>query len=175
MIYEVKKYGSSVLRTIAEPVAEVNEEIREILSNMVETMFAADGVGLAAPQVGFSLRMFVCNVGTEEGETLIKKIINPTITALTEEIISIEEGCLSVPGIYKKVERIAKIKIEYQNEKGEQIEEVVEGFPAIVMQHEYDHLEATLFVDRVSPMAKRMIWKKLQALKKETMQDDKGE
>lgn len=172
MIYEVKKYGSSVLRVVAEPVKEVNDEIREILSNMVETMFASDGVGLAAPQVGFSLRMFVCNVGMEEEEEQIKKIINPVITPLTDEIIWIEEGCLSVPGIYKKVERVAKIKIQYWNENGEEVEEIVEGFPAIVMQHEYDHLEATLFVDRVSPMAKRMIAKKLQSLKKEAMENE---
>ena len=170
MIYEIKKYGDSVLRKIAEKVEEVNDEIREILRNMVETMYARDGVGLAAPQVGISLRMFVCDIGTPE-ESNVKKIINPLITALTEETISVEEGCLSIPGIYKKVERIAKLKLEYQNEQGEFVEEILEGFPAIVVQHEYDHLEATLFVDRVSPMAKRMIAKKLQALKKETMKD----
>ena len=170
MIYEIKKYGDSVLRKIAEKVEEVNDEIREILWNMVETMYARDGVGLAAPQVGISLRMFVCDIGTPE-ESNVKKIINPLITPLTEETISVEEGCLSIPGIYKKVERIAKLKLEYQNEQGEFVEEILEGFPAIVVQHEYDHLEATLFVDRVSPMAKRMIAKKLQALKKETMKD----
>ncbi|AYV95507.1 peptide deformylase [Fusobacterium necrophorum subsp. funduliforme] len=170
MIYEIKKYGDSVLRKIAEKVEEVNDEIREILRNMVETMYARDGVGLAAPQVGISLRMFVCDIGTPE-ESNVKKIINPLITPLTEETISVEEGCLSIPGIYKKVERIAKLKLEYQNEQGEFVEEILEGFPAIVVQHEYDHLEATLFVDRVSPMAKRMIAKKLQALKKETMKD----
>lgn len=170
MIYEIKKYGSAVLRKVAEPVVEVNDEIREILDNMVETMYATDGVGLAAPQVGMSLRMFVCDIGREE-EPLVKKIINPKISSLSDEIISIEEGCLSIPGIYKKVERTAKIKIEYLNEKGEAVEEVLEGFPAIVVQHEYDHLEATLFVDKVSPMAKRMIAKKLQAMKKETIQN----
>ena len=170
MIYEIKKYGDSVLRKIEEKVEEVNDEIREILRNMVETMYARDGVGLAAPQVGISLRMFVCDIGTPE-ESNVKKIINPLITPLTEETISVEEGCLSIPGIYKKVERIAKLKLEYQNEQGEFVEEILEGFPAIVVQHEYDHLEATLFVDRVSPMAKRMIAKKLQALKKETMKD----
>ncbi|AYZ74358.1 peptide deformylase [Fusobacterium necrophorum] len=170
MIYEIKKYGDPVLRKITEKVEEVNDEIREILRNMVETMYARDGVGLAAPQVGISLRMFVCDIGTPE-ESNVKKIINPLITPLTEETISVEEGCLSIPGIYKKVERIAKLKLEYQNEQGEFMEEILEGFPAIVVQHEYDHLEATLFVDRVSPMAKRMIAKKLQALKKETMKD----
>ncbi|KDE71340.1 peptide deformylase [Fusobacterium necrophorum DAB] len=170
MIYEIKKYGDPVLRKITEKVEEVNDEIREILRNMVETMYARDGVGLAAPQVGISLRMFVCDIGTPE-ESNVKKVINPLITPLTEETISVEEGCLSIPGIYKKVERIAKLKLEYQNEQGEFMEEILEGFPAIVVQHEYDHLEATLFVDRVSPMAKRMIAKKLQALKKETMKD----
>ncbi|EFS21679.1 peptide deformylase [Fusobacterium gonidiaformans 3-1-5R] len=172
MIYEIRKYGDPVLRKVAEKVEDINDEIREILSNMLETMYATDGVGLAAPQVGISLRMFVCDVGTPE-ESQVKKIINPIITPLTEENISVEEGCLSVPGIYRKVDRIAKIKISYQNEMGEKIEEILEGFPAIVVQHEYDHLEATLFVDRVSPMAKRMIAKKLQALKKETMRDAK--
>ncbi|HEY4533940.1 MAG TPA: peptide deformylase [Fusobacterium sp.] len=170
MIYEIKKYGDPVLRKVAEKVEEVNNDIREILRNMVETMYATDGVGLAAPQVGISLRMFVCDIGSSE-ESNVKKIINPSITPLTEETISVEEGCLSIPGIYKKVERIAKLKLEYQNEQGEFMEEILEGFPAIVVQHEYDHLEATLFVDRVSPMAKRMIAKKLQALKKETMKD----
>lgn len=146
MIYEIKKYGDPVLRKITEKVEEVNDEIREILRNMVETMYARDGVGLAAPQVGISLRMFVCDIGTPE-ESNVKKIINPLITPLTEETISVEEGCLSIPGIYKKVERIAKLKLEYQNEQGEFMEEILEGFPAIVVQHEYDHLEATLFVD----------------------------
>ena len=165
MIYEIKKYGETVLREIAQEVDKIDDEILEILDNMVETMHSAKGVGLAAPQVGISKRIFVC----DQGDGVVRKVINPVITPLTEKLMDYEEGCLSVPGIYKKVQRPEKIKIEYLNEKGESVTEEVEGFLAIIMQHEYDHLNAVLFVDKVSPMAKRMISKKLQLLKKETL------
>ena len=136
---------------------------------MVETMHSAKGVGLAAPQVGISKRIFVC----DQGDGVVRKVINPVITPLTEKLMDYEEGCLSVPGIYKKVQRPEKIKIEYLNEKGESVTEEVEGSLAIIMQHEYDHLEAVLFIDRISPIAKRMISKKLQSLKKETLRENK--
>lgn len=167
MIYEVKKYGDPVLREKAVKVEIVDDSIREILNNMVETMYDKKGVGLAAPQVGISKRMMVTD-WSGEGEA-IRKVINPVITPLTDELMEWEEGCLSIPGIYKKVERPKKIKLEYTNENGESVTEELEGFPAIVMQHEFDHLEAVLFVDRISPMAKRMVAKKLQSLKKETV------
>lgn len=169
MIYEIKKYGETVLREIAQEVDKIDDEILEILDNMVETMYSAKGVGLAAPQVGISKRIFVC----DQGDGVVRKVINPVITPLTEKLMDYEEGCLSVPGIYKKVQRPEKIKIEYLNEKGESVTEEVEGFLAIIMQHEYDHLNAVLFVDKVSPMAKRMISKKLQLLKKETLKEKK--
>ena len=167
MIYELKKYGDPILREKSTEVEVIDEKIQEILDNMVETMYETKGVGLAAPQVGFNKRMFVAD-WSGEGEAL-RKVINPVITPLTKELIDWEEGCLSVPGIYKKVERPKKVRIEYLNEKGEKVVEELEGFPAIVVQHEFDHLEAILFVDKISPMAKRMISKKLQALKKETL------
>lgn len=171
MIYEIRKYGDPILREIAQKVERVDGEILEILDNMVETMYSTKGVGLAAPQVGISKRIFVC----DQGDGVVRKIINPVITPLTDKLIDCEEGCLSVPGIYKKVQRPEKIRIEYMNEKGEEITEEVEGFLAIIMQHEYDHLEAVLFVDRISPIAKRMISKKLQNLKKETLRENKIE
>lgn len=169
MIYEIKKYGESVLREVAQEVEKIDDEILEILDNMVETMREAKGVGLAAPQVGISKRIFVC----DQGDGVVRKVINPVITPLTDKLMDFEEGCLSVPGIYKKVQRPEKIKIEYLNEKGEKVSEEAEGFLAIIMQHEFDHLEAILFVDKVSPIAKRMISKKLQLLKKETLKDKK--
>lgn len=171
MIYEIRKYGDPILREVAQKVEKVDDEILKILDNMVETMYSTKGVGLAAPQVGISKRIFVC----DQGDGVIRKIINPVITPLTDTLIDCEEGCLSVPGIYKKVQRPEKIKIEYMNEKGEEVTEEVEGFLAIIMQHEYDHLEAVLFVDRISPIAKRMISKKLQNLKKETLRENKIE
>lgn len=169
MIYEIKKYGETVLREIAQEVEKIDDEILEILENMVETMHEAKGVGLAAPQVGISKRMFVC----DQGDGVVRKVINPVITPLTDKLMDYEEGCLSVPGIYKKVQRPEKIKIEYLNEKGEAVTEEIEGFLAIIMQHEYDHLNAVLFVDKISPIAKRMISKKLQMLKKETLKEKK--
>ncbi|MBR8749330.1 Peptide deformylase [Fusobacterium sp. DD29] len=171
MIYEIKKYGSTVLRDEAQNVEKIDEEIKEILENMVGTMYATKGVGLAAPQIGVSKRMFVC----DKGDGNVRKIINPVITPLTDELAECEEGCLSVPGIYKKVRRPSKIKIEYTNVDGEKVEEILDDFLAIIMQHEYDHLDGVLFVDKVSPIAKRMIFKKLQNLKKETKKAEQAE
>lgn len=167
MVYEIKKYGEAVLKEVAKEVelSEFNDEFRKFLDDMVETMYASEGVGLAAPQIGVSKRIFVC----DNGEGLVRKVINPIITPLTEEFQEYEEGCLSIPGIYKKVERPKKIHIKYLNENGEEVEETAEQFLAVVMQHEYDHLNGVLFVERVSPIAKRMIAKKLQILKKETL------
>lgn len=169
MVYEIKKYGEGVLREVAQEVEKIDDEILEILDNMVETMREAKGVGLAAPQVGISKRMFVC----DQGDGVVRKVINPVITPLTENLMEYEEGCLSVPGIYKRVQRPEKIKIEYLNEEGERVTEEVEGFLAIIMQHEFDHLDAILFVDKISPVAKRMISRKLQMLKKETLKEKK--
>lgn len=171
MIYEIRKYGDPILREVAQKVEKIDDEILEILDSMVETMYETKGVGLAAPQVGISKRIFVC----DQGDGVVRKVINPVITPLTEKLIDCEEGCLSVPGIYKKVQRPEKIRVEYMNEKGEEVTEEIEGFLAIVMQHEYDHLDAVLFVDRISPIAKRMISKKLQTLKKETLKESKIE
>lgn len=168
MIYEVKKYGTDVLREVAQEVEIIDDEIRDILNNMVETMYETKGVGLAAPQVGISKRMFVC----DKGDGVVRKVINPKITVIGDELAECEEGCLSVPGIYKKVKRPAQIKVEYLNENGEEVKEELDDFLAIIMQHEYDHLDGVLFIDKVSPIAKRMIAKKLQALKKETLKSE---
>ncbi len=164
MIYDIRTYGDPVLREEALRVEEINDEIREILENMVESMHEVGGVGLAAPQVGVSKRMFVIDI--EDG--IIRKVINPEFLELSKELIEHEEGCLSVPGVYKKVKRHATVKIKYTNEKGEEVVEEAEGFLSRAFQHETDHLNATLFVDRLSPVAKRMVTKKLQSLKKES-------
>lgn len=169
MIYEIKKYGTQCLRELATPVDIIDEKILEIIDNMVETMHESKGVGLAAPQVGINKRIFVC----DRGDGIVRKIINPIITPISDEKIDFEEGCLSVPGIYKKVSRFSKIKIEYINEKNENVVEEVSDFLAIIMQHEYDHLDGILFIDKISPIAKRMIDKKLQFLKKESLKQQK--
>ena len=123
MVYEIKKYGEDVLKQIAKEVElnEINDEFRKFLDDMVETMYETDGVGLAAPQIGVSKRIFVC----DDGNGVVRKVINPIVVPLTEETQEFEEGCLSVPGIYKKVERPKRVLLKYLNEYGEEIEEIV--------------------------------------------------
>ena len=166
MVYEIKRYGEEVLKQIAKEVKlnEINDEFRKFLDDMVETMYETDGVGLAAPQVGVSKRVFVC----DDGNGVVRKVINPIVVPLTEETQEFEEGCLSVPGIYKKVERPKRVLLKYLNENGEEVEEIAENFLAVVVQHENDHLDGILFVEKISPMAKRLIAKKLANIKKET-------
>ncbi len=170
MILKITKYGNPVLRKKSEKVEEINKEILELLNNMVETMYDAPGVGLAGPQVGESKRLAVIDT-----EGVLKKVINPEILEMSEETDISEEGCLSIPGAYGNVERPNKINVKYQNEKGEEIIEELEGMPARAFQHETNHLDGILFVDKISPLKKRLISKKLMKLKKQTLKDLKKE
>lgn len=165
MVYEIRTFGDEVLRQDAVKVEEINEEIIALIDDMVETMKDAGGVGLAAPQVGSNKRIFVIDV--EDGK--IRKVINPEFIEYSDEIVEHEEGCLSIPGVYKKVKRPARVKVKYLNEKGAEVIEEAEGLLSRAFQHENDHLNSTLFVDKISPMAKRLVSKKLQMLKKETL------
>ncbi len=169
MIYEIKTYGEDCLVKESVPVAEITDEVQEILNNMVETMHDANGVGLAAPQVGINQRFFVIDIG----DGVVRKIINPEILEFSDEVTETDEGCLSVPGIYKKVKRAYKIKVSYLNEKNEKIEEEMTGFLAKAFQHEFDHLTGTLFIEKISPVARRVISQKLKHLKRETEKKNK--
>lgn len=167
MLKEIKKYGDPVLRKNAEKVEVVTDEIRTILLDMAETMYEAPGVGLAAPQIGINLRLVVIDT-----DGVLRKIINPAILEYSLETESCEEGCLSVPGIYEKVRRAKKIKVKYLNEKGEEVIEEVEDL-ARAFQHEIDHLDGLLFVDKLSPIGKKLASQKLMRLKKETLKNMK--
>ncbi|MGB6129975.1 MAG: peptide deformylase [Psychrilyobacter sp.] len=165
MIYEIRTYGDPVLREKSKNVEKINDDIRGILDGMIETMRDISGIGLAAPQVGINLRMFV--VEAEEG--VVRKVINPEFLEYSKSSIDHEEGCLSVPGIHKKVKRPETLKVRYLNENGESIEEELEELWARAFQHENDHLEGILFVDKIAPVAKRLVSKKLLNMKKETL------
>jgi len=162
MIYDIKIYGDEVLRKKSEKVEVIDDSLRKLLDDMIETMLEAPGVGLAAPQIGINKMFFV--FGTEKNN--IRKVINPEIVKSSEEIIDFEEGCLSIPGIYKSVRRPEKIKVKYQNENGEFIQEELDGYFARIFQHEYDHLIGELFVDKIGPVAKKLVANKLKKLKK---------
>jgi peptide deformylase len=167
MILPIYLYGSQVLRTAAElsPLDD-REGLKKFIDDMVETMHHADGCGLAAPQVGVSRRILVV-----DGNDLVdrypelkgfhREMINPQFTFESEESSSYEEGCLSIPNVDASISRPARIRVRYVNTDFEEVEEDFEGFAARMIQHEMDHLDGVLFVDRATPIRKKMIAGKL--------------
>jgi len=158
-ILKLHKYGSPVLREKAMQVAKVDNEIRELVENMIETMYAEGGVGLAAPQVGVSKKIIV--IDTEDKGIIV--LINPVIIKREGESKE-EEGCLSVPGVYSPVRRSYSITVEALDLDENKIRITQEGFLAIALQHEIDHLEGYLFIDRLSPAKRLMIKDKLKEI-----------
>lgn len=155
-------YGHPVLKTKSTPVEIIDENLKNTLDEMVELMRKANGIGLAANQVEIPKRFFVLEI-----EDKVKKVINPEIVQYGDEIVEYEEGCLSIPGIYKKVLRPEMIKVKYQNENGENIEEELHDIWARAFQHEYDHIDGILFTEKLSATNKRLITKKIDVLKKD--------
>ena len=169
MILPMYIFGQSVLRQEVEEIGMDYPNLSELIQNMIETMQKADGVGLAGPQVGLPVSLFVVDLDVlkddyPEYEGFVHAYINPEIVEVGDETELIEEGCLSLPGIHESVRRPTRIHALYTDEQGVDHDEWIEGFLARVFQHEYDHLEGKLFVDRLSPLRKQMIKKKLQAM-----------
>lgn len=161
-IRTILRYPDKRLRVKAERVTEVTDEVRAICDDMAETMYAAPGVGLAAPQVGVPLRIFVIDVasGTDDPSQL-HYFINPEIVRREGETVW-EEGCLSFPGIHEEIERAEKVTVRATGLDGKPFELEADGLLAIAIQHENDHLEGTLMVDRVSLLRRRMIDRDMQ-------------
>ncbi len=169
MIFPIVLYGDPVLKKKAKEVAEGDESVQEFVDSMYETMYAAQGVGLAAPQVGESLRVFVVDttpMEEDEENGLKQAFINPIMIEELGEEWPFEEGCLSIPGVRADVNRKPQIKIEYFDENWELHEETFEGMKARVIQHEYDHIEGKLFTDYLTPFKKRLIKGKLANISK---------
>lgn len=158
-ILTILKFPNERLRKKSLAVAAVDDVARRLLGDLLETMYAAPGVGLAAPQVNIHKRVVVIDVSEEKNNPLC--LINPVIIAKegTEET---EEGCLSVPGVFEKLERAAKVTVRALNRSGESFELQADGLLAVCIQHEIDHLEGKLFVDYLSPLKRHMARKKLQ-------------
>ena len=154
------------LKVVSEPVAKVDAEVRTLVDDMIETMYGADGIGLAAIQVGVPKRVLVMDIDQKDGKKNPKAYINPKILWASEEMATFEEGCLSVPEIWDEVERPAKIRAEYLDRDGKRHEIEAEGLFATCLQHEMDHLEGILFVDHLSKLKRTMAMKKLQKAKK---------
>ena len=170
MILDIVTYPDPRLKEVCKPITEVTDEIRQLAADMLETMYAAPGVGLAAPQVGRNIRMLVMDPAMKDEEKQPRVLINPELTLSGEEVISEQEGCLSVPMNYRAdVKRMSKVHLSARDLDGNAIEEDLEEFPAIVMQHEYDHLDGVLFIDRISRLRRSLYDSKVKKwLKKKT-------
>ena len=155
----ILQYPDPRLHTVAQPVAQVDERIRQLVDDMLETMYEAKGVGLAATQINVHERVVVIDTSEERNDPLV--LINPEIIWASDEMIVWEEGCLSVPTIYDKVDRHAKVRVRALNREGETYEFEGEELLAVCVQHELDHLKGKVFVEYLSPLKRNRIKTKL--------------
>jgi peptide deformylase len=154
------------LKTVSAPVAVVDDSLRALMDDMLETMYAAPGIGLAAIQVGEPVRVIVMDLDHRDGERAPRYFVNPEILWASEETQPYEEGCLSVPDIYDEVERPAQVRLRYMNYQGETIEAEADGIFAVCIQHEMDHLDGVLFIDHLSRLKRdRAVSKVKKAIK----------
>ncbi len=161
MILPIYTYGQPVLRESAKPIAKDYPELKQLIADMFETMYHADGIGLAAPQIGRSICVIVIDgtpVANEriECKDFKRVLINPEITERSKENATIEEGCLSFPGIHEKVTRAEKITVKYMDENWEPKEEKLGGYAARIVQHECEHLEGHVFIDNISAIRRQL-------------------
>jgi len=154
------------LKAVSEPVEKVDDEIRKLADDLIESMYAADGIGLAAIQVGVPKRMLVMDIAQAQGKREPMVFINPKIVWASDEMATFEEGCLSVPDIWDDVERPAKIRAEYLDRDGKQQMLEAEGLLATCLQHEMDHLEGILFLDHLSKLKRSIALRKLAKAKR---------
>lgn len=172
-LLRIRLVGDQILKKIAEPVTELTPELKGFIKDLTNTMYITDGVGLAAPQVGVSQRIFVIDTTWTEDNGKKEPIvmINPVILEGKGEILY-EEGCLSVPGIYEKVRRYQSVTIEYQDSKGDLCHMEADSTRAVVVQHELDHLNGILFIDRLPKLKLWPLKKKIRQF--ESMTDKDG-
>ena len=157
-VLSIRKYGDPLLRRRAQPVREVTPELRSLAEDMIDTMYDEAGIGLAAPQVGAAVRMMV--VGDERGRNP-RALVNPVITEQGGAITA-EEGCLSIPGIFADVTRAEWVQVEAQDLDGQPVSIRARGFHARVLQHEMDHLDGVLFIDRLDPVTRDLIKRRIK-------------
>ena len=164
----ILRYPDPRLHIVARPVAQVDDRIRRLVDDMIETMYAADGVGLAATQVDVHERVIVIDTSEERNDPRV--LINPELIAASEEMSFSDEGCLSVPAIYDKVERHARVTVQALGRDGQRHQFDAEGLLAICVQHEMDHLVGKVFVEYLSPLKRNRIKIKMQKKSREEQQ-----
>ncbi|HUV30852.1 MAG TPA: peptide deformylase [Acidobacteriota bacterium] len=156
-------YGDPVLREKAVPVDEINQDVKDLVSDLVDTLKRQRGLGLAAPQVGVSKRIFAVDLSTVDISESVRVFINPEILETTGQV-EMEEGCLSFPGIYQRIVRPATVRVRATDLDGKQFEITLDGLTARAVLHEYDHLDGVLFIDLMSPFARTLLKGKLRKL-----------
>ena len=166
-VREILTVPNPVLKQVSTTVEVVDDALRALMDDMLETMYAAPGIGLAAVQVGVPKRVIVMDLAREEEPPAPRYFVNPEITWASEEMAVREEGCLSVPEIYDEVERPARVGLKYLNYKGETVEEDAEGLLAVCIQHEMDHLNGVLFIDYLSRLKRDRAIAKVKKAAKE--------
>jgi len=161
-VREILVVPNPVLKQVSQPVEKVDDELRALMDDMVETMYAAPGIGLAAVQIGVPKRVIVMDLSGQSDEKQPRYFVNPEILWSSDETAPYEEGCLSIPEYYDEVQRPSKVRIRYLDYNGEQIEEEADGLYAVCIQHEMDHLQGVLFIDHLSRLKREQAVKKVK-------------
>ena len=155
------------LLEVSQPVTEIDDDLRQLASDMLETMYDAPGIGLAAIQIGVPKRVIVMDLAGPDEEPAPRYFVNPEILPLTEDLAPYEEGCLSVPDVFDEVERPTRCRVKYLDYNGKEVDEIAEGMYAVCIQHEMDHLEGTLFIDHLSRLRRQRAVEKVKKAKRQ--------
>lgn len=170
-IREILTVPDPVLKEVSQPVEKVDDELRALMDDMLETMYAADGIGLAAIQVGVPKRVIVMDLARSDEEPQPRYFVNPVLSEPSDTLQPYEEGCLSVPTVFDEIERPDRIRIRYLDYDGNPQDEIAESMFAICIQHEMDHLEGVLFIDYLSRLKRQRAVQKVKKLDKEKARD----
>lgn len=171
-ILPILNYPDPRLRTIAQPIAEINDDIRQLVQDMFETMYEAKGIGLAATQIDRHIQLIVMDLSEDRTQPMV--FINAKVTPLTDELVPYKEGCLSIPQVYDDICRPAKVRIEALNLQGEAMDIEADGLLAVCIQHELDHLNGKLFVDYLSPLKRQRAKDKVAKVVRQRQRENKG-
>lgn len=172
-VLKLVEYPDIRLSKKSVSVPEITPEIKSLAADMIETMYATNGIGLAAPQIGHNINMTVVDVTWPDGEKSVRVLINPEIISESPETSSYQEGCLSVPQEYADVIRPNWVEVRYQNLEGEIVTEKVDGLLATCIQHEIDHLNGVLFIDHLSPLKKKLISSRMEKRRQKLAKEQK--
>lgn len=159
-------YGDPVLREVSQPIDKIDQGIEDLVSEMVDTLKKAKGLGLSAVQIGVTKRLFIVDLTTVDIAETLRVFVNPEIIEMSEQEVEYEEGCLSFPGIYQKITRPAKVRVRATDMDGRPFDFEAEGLAARAVLHEYDHLEGKLFIDLMSPLTRTMLRGRLRKMAK---------